>query len=381
MDSVFDKKSLCCGCSACEAACPKGAIKLKSDSLGCLYPCIDTSLCVSCGLCKKVCAFQNGVSQKDRFEKPLSFAAISCDGANRKNASSGGIFAALANSVISNGGVVYGAAYSDDFSVYHCAAENAEELEALKCSKYVQSFLDDTFKRVKQQLDNNRQVMFSGTPCQVQGLKEFLGRDYENLFLCDIVCHGVPCPSYYKSYLEHMQKRFKSKITSINFRAKKLAGQTQDIEIEFENGKRYNEYPDVDIFRSLFAEGYLLRPSCFECRYSNTNRPGDITLGDFWGVQNHDIEFNDGKGISLVLVSSKKGKKALDNIATQIKLKETILENSLQPNLKHPTKKPSDYDEFIKYEASYGLCAAAEKFSKLSTTDKLKRKLKKLIKK
>lgn len=374
----------CCGCSACENICPKNAITLKADCSGCLYPVIDEALCVYCGICKDKCPLQNSNDRKGHFEKPLSFAALSKNEEMRKGASSGGVFATLATKIIDNGGVVFGAAYDENNDVRHRLATNKAELEGLKSSKYVQSILGDTFRQVKTNLENGHKVMFTGTPCQVAGLKKYLGKlsEHSNLILCDIVCHGTPCPEYYRKHISELENRFNSRLKSVNFRAKKLRGQQQDIEYIFDNGKHYNEYADIDAYRSLFTRGYLLRQSCFECKFANTNREGDITLGDFWGVEKNNIDFASPKGTSLVLISTEKGKSFFDSVSSELYFKQTKLENSLQPNLKKPTAKPDDYESFIKYTEVNTLKSAAKKFapSQLSTLLRLKRKLGNIIK-
>lgn len=381
METLFSNKNQCCGCTACANVCPKGAISMNSDDCGFLYPQINTELCIDCGLCKKVCAFANGYENKTKMEKQLVYAAKQKDNKIRSLSSSGGTFSALCSYVAKNGGVVYGVAFDDEFNATHICGDSAQKLEKLKSSKYVQSKLNDTFKAVRTQLEQNVTVMFSGTGCQVQGLKEFLRKDYENLILVDIVCHGVPSPKVFDDYKKMMSEKYTSSIANINFRAKKIHGETQDMQIDFENGKTYSEYPDVDVFKKLFSSNLTLRPSCFECKYANTNRTGDITLGDFWGISKTIPSFDDAKGVSLVIINTQKGKKIFDAVSDNLILAESCIENALQPNLKSPTKMPENYSCFWDEYCKNGFDFVAKKYACVSSSYAKKRRFKTNIKK
>ena len=315
MENLYTNKNQCCGCTACRNICPKNAITMAEDGCGFFYPQINQSLCVDCGLCKSVCAFQNGINITQKSDYPLFYAVKNKDEAIRKTSSSGGVFATLSEYVLKNDGVVYGAAFNNAMNVVHMRADNIADCKKFRSSKYVQSRLLNTFRSVRNDLENGLTVLFSGTGCQIVGLKAFLKKDYEKLFLADIICHGVPSPKIFNDYKKFAEGKANSKINYINFRAKKIYGETQDINVKFENGKSYCEFPDVDYFKQLFSKNLILRPSCFECKYTNTTRCSDITLGDFWGISKSLPNFDDKKGVSLVIINSQKGKKIMDEIS------------------------------------------------------------------
>lgn len=381
MDNLFNKKNECCGCGACLNVCPKGAIHMQKDECGFLYPVTDAEKCIDCGLCKSVCAFQNGYKINGNLENLLVYAAKNKSENTVATSSSGGVFSALAEYVISLNGSVYGAAFDDNFNLQHSRACSIEQLQKIKGSKYIQSNVGQIYKSVKKDLENNLDVLFCSTGCQVQGLREYLKKDYKNLILVDIVCHGVPSPMAFSDYIHYMENKRNDKITKINFRAKKIYGETQDVLINFKSGKEYSEYPDVDIFKKLFGKNLLLRPSCFECRYANTHRCGDITLGDFWGIEKSVPKFDNSKGTSLVIVNSSKGKAVFDKIQKNLSIVQSSIENAMQPNLKSPTAKPQAYENFWNDYFQTGFCDTAKKYVPVSRFYRDKRRIKTLIKK
>lgn len=379
MEKLFDNKNQCCGCTACMNICPKGAISMVADSSGFEYPQIDKALCVDCGLCKSICAFQNGYKKGEAVK--TVFAAKNKSAQIRATSSSGGVFFELAKLFIEKGGVVYGAAFDGDMVVKHIKVDNINSLVALRSSKYVQSNLSYTFKEIKQQLDKGQNVMFSGTGCQVGALKGYLKKSYDNLFTVDIVCHGTPSPKLFADYKAFMEKKYDSKAVAFNFRAKKIYGETQDMFIAFENGKTYNEFPAIDSYKSLFSKNLSLRPSCFECKYTNINRPSDITLGDFWGIDKCLPDFNDKKGVTLVMLNSEKGRALFENVKEGFDVRETAVENALQPNLKAPTKKPEIYDEFQSVYSEKGFEYIFYRYAKVSVLAVAKARLNNIVKK
>lgn len=379
MEKLFDNKNQCCGCTACMNVCPKGAISMVADSSGFEYPQIDKTLCIDCGLCKSVCAFQNGYKKGEAVK--TVFAAKNNSSEIRANSSSGGVFSQLAKHFIDNGGVVYGAAFDNDLVVRHICVDESKELKKLRSSKYVQSKLDFTFKEIKQKLDKGQSVLFSGTGCQVGALKGYLKKDYDNLLTVDIVCHGTPSPKLFADYKAFMEKKYGSKAVAFNFRAKKIYGETQDMAISFENGKIYSEFPAIDVYKSLFSRNLSLRPSCFECKYTNINRPSDITLGDFWGIDKCIPNFNDKKGVTLVIPNSEKGRKLFESVKSSFAVKETAIENALQPNLKAPTKKPDGYEAFQNDYCTNGFDYIANKYAKTSALTVAKARINNTVKK
>lgn len=263
--------------------------------------------------------------------------------ATRAASRSGGIFTALSDQVLLEGGVVYGCVLTENFAAVHVRAENTEDRNRMRGSKYIQSKMGDTFKNVKEDLDSGRSVLFSGTSCQVAGLKQFLVKEYENLFCVDIICHGVPSKKVWDAYLRWQEQKKHLKITDIDFRNKKDFGWHAHVEtLYFENGK----FISSRIFKNLFYGHTVLRPSCYECPYKSVMHPGDITIADYWGIEKAAPEFDDNKGVSLVLVNNENGEKVLEQVKGQLFWKRTKLEDSLQPPLKAPFPKPENREQF-----------------------------------
>lgn len=337
--SKLDKK-FCTGCSACLNVCPVGAIEMKTDENGFSHPFVNDK-CVNCGLCEKTCP---SLSEKLHLNKEPKCFAVWANDKKRASGSSGGVFACLAEHIIDEGGVVYGAAFEKGCrKLKHIAINTKIELPKIYKSKYVQSEVGEAFADVKKNLENDKPVLFSGTPCQVDGLKAYLGKDYDNLFTVDILCHGVPSPMAFNKFLDEVAKG--REIVSVDFRDKKHGWGTL-ISVTFADGSVHYDYYNGNYFRA-FLSGLSMRESCLSCKYAQPNRVGDITLGDFWGVQNFKKEWNDGKGTSLVLCNSKKGLNLFNAINSDIAKKEqvgykTVVEISTKANaaLVRPTYPP-----------------------------------------
>ena len=324
----------CCGCTACASICPHNAISMKPDTLGFLYPEVDMEKCVDCGLCEKVCAFNNNYDTSLNLSQPDVYAARHKDMQEIETSRSGAAFIALSDWVIEHGGIVYGAGYTDHFRVVHKRAVSKEERNEFKGSKYVQSDLTGVFRQVKADLKAGLLVMFSGTPCQTAGLNSYVGKKLrENLYLVDIVCHGVPGPFIWRDYLAYLERKHGDKICWVNFRDKQLYGWTAHHEsFKFVNGG------GKMTFTYTFYKHIMFRHSCGVCPYTNTRRPSDITLADFWGWEKTDPTFNaDDKGVSLVLINTEKGRKLFEAVKDNMNIIPVKLEDCLQPNLQHPS--------------------------------------------
>lgn len=278
-----------------------------------------------------------------KWNKPKVFAVQHKAEEIRARSRSGGIFTALSDYVLENNGVVYGCVLVRDFSAVHMRAENKNDRNRMRGSKYIQSCMGDTFKLVKDDLESGRTVLFSGTSCQVAGLQGFLGKDYHNLFCVDIVCHGVPSLKVWKKYLVWQEERIGSKVMSVDFRNKTDFGWRDHVEtLWFENGQKVSS----KIFTTLFYGHTILRPSCYECPFKSVVHPGDITIADYWGIEKAAPEFDDNKGVSLVLVNSDKGDGYFKKVMEIIRWKETKIENSMQPPLQHPFPEPKNRKNF-----------------------------------
>lgn len=277
------------------------------------------------------------------WNKPEVFAVQHKDEKVRASSRSGGIFTALSDYVLEQDGVVYGCVLTEGFEAVHVRADSTHVRERMRGSKYIQSRMNDTYKNVKYDLEAGRNVLFSGTSCQVAGLKGYLRREYENLLCIDIVCHGVPSPKVWKAYLAWQEKKNRSKVKKVDFRNKKDFGWREHIEtLYLSNGQTVNS----KVFTTLFYGHSILRPCCYECPYKSVTHPGDITIADYWGIEKAAPEFDDNKGVSLTLINNEKGKEFFDAIKDQVKCKETRLEDSMQPPLIAPFPEPENRMNF-----------------------------------
>lgn len=305
---MLAEKKICTGCGACAASCPLNCIEMQEDWEGFRYPIIDGERCISCRKCESLCPVLNKLPV---YEEPQAYGAKHKDDGIRSLSSSGGVFPALASFVLKNGGAVCGAAYAEDFSVEHRIIEDAEDIIKLQGAKYAQSRAERMFPRIRSILESGRHLLFTGTPCQTAGLKAYLRRDYENLILVDMICHGVPSPKVWKTYLEYrMQEDANGAGISLVNQRDKSSGWSRyrySLRIDYQNGKTYSVQQGKDMFMLGFVNNLYLRPSCAQCQFKGLSRCADITLGDYWDVWSQHPEIDDDKGVSLVLVSTKKG--------------------------------------------------------------------------
>ena len=325
----IEKKNECCGCHACFNICPKNAIEMIEDEKGFKYPKINENKCINCELCKKVCPILN----KNKISNtPKAYSCINKNENIRMNSSSGGIFTLIAEEIIDKGGIVFGVQFDNDFNVIHSYTSDKEELYKFRGSKYVQSIIGDNYKIIKKFLEEGKYVLFTGTPCQVEGLYAFLQKDYDNLYTEDIICHGVPSPKVWKKHKEELEKQNNSKIKTMNFRDKSDGWLTYCLNYEFENSNSYKELNSKSNYMQAFLKNLSIREACYDCKFKTKNRKSDITLADFWGIQNIKPEMNDNKGTSLVIVNSSKGVALFEKIQEKIKFVETDFEESIKYN-------------------------------------------------
>ena len=375
-EQLYTSSEYCCGCSACKNICPQGAIRMEADEYGFVFPCVDESLCVDCGLCQKACSFKNSSPGNE----PLKVYAAKINSDEIKKSSSGGIFAAIAKSVINNGGTVYGAAFTDGFTVKHVRAKNTEELMPILGSKYVQSDISNSYMLAKDDLENGKSVLFSGTPCQIDGLYGFLQKKYENLYTADIICHGVPSAKMFSDYLKSLES--KSKIRDFVFRSKDIGGEMTS-KILYENGKEKYLPRSASPYSYLYIKSYISRNSCYSCKYAGRRRIGDITLGDFWGIEQYHPEFDADGGVSCILINRENGKRVFETIAKDISFISSTAENAAANNaqLNHPIKKPEGRNTVLNAYKNEGYSAVEKQYRSISKGAKYISETKLIIKK
>ena len=332
MISLDDKKN-CCGCGACVQTCPKKCIVMKEDEEGFLYPQIDLASCINCELCEKVCPIIQVKTNKTigTNNDPNVYVAYCKDECVRMDSSSGGLFSAIANPILDAEGVVFGAALDDENTVQHVAICEKLDLEKLRGSKYVQSNTLQTFSEVKKYLTAGKVVLYTGTACQIAGLKSFLRKDYENLYTIDVLCHGVPSPKLWNRYLDEQKKSHGADVRRTFFRHKKYGWKTYAVSLEFTNDTAYVSIFNKDAYMQMFLQNICLRPSCHSCQFKNIHRPSDITLGDCWGIEKYMPDMDDNKGTSVVLVHTKKGQELLDSISDKLVIRNAELDQALPP--------------------------------------------------
>lgn len=325
------EKSQCCGCTACSSICPKKAIVMKQDEEGFMYPIIDKSKCVNCGLCDKVCPVKN--VKEERFEQK-AYIVNNKNDEIRKDSTSGGAFTPIAEYVLNRGGVVFGATFDKNYNVVHTYVDNKESLTILRGSKYVQSFLGDTFKQVKDFLNDNRMVCFSGTPCQIEGLKKFLQKDYKNLITVDVMCHAAPSPLVWKKYLNYEVSKLKGKkIKKVLFRDKSKYGYKYSTMTIKTDKDEYSKGVESDPYLRAFFGDLSDRPSCYDCKFKKQCHVSDFTIWDCFVVDNFDKNLDDDKGTSRILINTENGRNIFDKIKENYSYTE-VKTQSLVKNVK-----------------------------------------------
>lgn len=339
---TLDKKS-CSGCTACICACPKQCITLNPDEEGFFYPEIDTSECVECGLCEKICPFD-----KPKYENTEVQEVYACyvkDVSERQKSTSGGVFYAISKWVIDNGGIVYGAAFDCNFKLRHIGVDNMQDLEQLRGSKYLQSYLGNVFQEIKCQLSSGRWVYFVGCGCQVAGLNAFLRKKYETLITSDLVCHGVPSQLMFDYHLDYLRRKENGEITSYSFRDLKGWGVCETYSYNSQTrGKGTRCYPTYYLSPYLysFMWAYNYRYSCYDCKFSQIPRQGDVTLADYWGIAKYFPELDRSKGVSLILVNTLQGSKIWSFIEKTLEYRKSNVSDAAAENgnLVHKTVMP-----------------------------------------
>lgn len=370
---VYQNKNQCSGCTACMNSCPMNAILMLADSEGFSYPQIDSEKCTECGLCQMICPFHEGYPTDMNLHVPAVYAVKHIDYDIRMASSSGGMFTVLSDYILQKHGVVYGAAFDHEFSVRHKKAETAQDRDRFRGSKYVQSDMGNIFQDVKAELDRERNVLFTGTPCQIAGLKAFLGKkNYNSLIMCDLVCLGTPSPLIWKDYVSFLEKKKGCTLQSFNFRDKGQGWHTSRLCAQFTDGTLLYNTPIVDSFNSIFYQHIALRPSCHACVFTNFERPSDITIADFWGIENSKPEFDDNRGVSLVLVNTKKGEAVFEKVKDQLVYETSNMDECRQRHLTVPAEPSPKRNEFWHDYYEHGFEYVAKKYTEHGLVNRAK---------
>lgn len=356
----------CTGCTACASSCPKEAISMHPNEEGFLVPIVDENKCIECGICVQKCQALNKMISKNKNQQ--RYFGLKNTNLIRKKSSSGGAFTFIAQKVLNDGGIVCAAVMDEKFEVSHTFVERVDQLNKMRNTFYVQSKLNDCFVRIKEYLNQGKKVLFVGTPCQVSGLRFFLGRSYENLLLVDIVCHGVPSPMVFQKFITELKSR--GKLTEFKFRDPESGWSGYHVSAII-NGKKIMNRLWLQSFNNLFSHNMINRLSCATCQYACYDRQGDITIGDFWGIKKVDSGFADDLGISLVITNTNQGEKVIvdhgDICIKEFAKNETVQHSLIKPSKANP--KRSDAFAILK---SHGYGALSRKYGENNVYGRMK---------
>ena len=380
--TLFDTKQKCSGCGACMNACGRNAISMEEGEFGYHYPVIDAEKCIECGACQKVCGYQN---LPEKNCTVACYGATAQDGELLSRSASGGVFAVLAKDVLEKGGIVYGAAMpleKGGFHPKHVRIDSKKELPMLQGSKYVHSDTGMTYSHAKEDLKAGKQVLYSGTPCQIAGLLKFLGKEYENLLTAEVICHGVPSAKMFRDFIAVLEEENGGKITDFGFRSKKKK-QTKlaMLQLSKENSfKQLIKSGHELSYLHYFGKGAISRESCYQCPFATAQRVADVTLGDFWGFHEEypqERSLIDSKGISCVLVNTSRGKRAIDSLKDRLTVLNADPHKIARHNeqLNFPCQYPQERDVILQLYRHGGYRAVENHFCKSCKTERLRHAL------
>ncbi|MCM0323222.1 Coenzyme F420 hydrogenase/dehydrogenase, beta subunit C-terminal domain [Bacteroides fragilis] len=382
--NIIDK-SACCGCTACQSKCPKNAINLIADDEGFKYPVVNDELCVECGLCVAVCPMISKVERlRDNDFQPNVYMVKNKSDEVRYKSSSGGVFTALYESIIQKGGAVYGARYEKEyfFKVKHDRATTIQECEQFRKSKYVQSDLSGVFEVIKDDLSNGRRVLFSGTPCQVSGLRLYLRNiNIDNLYIVDMICHSVPSPLLWEEFIKYIGIKHGSQVIDFTSRYKKAGWHTNYNCYVLKNGKKYYRNKLSCNHHSLFNAKLISRPCCYSCKFTDLPHTGDLTMADFWGIENVDKAFDDNKGVSALVINTPKGRQLFEKIKDKLVCQPSTAQTILAYNHSESISMNPKRDQFWEDYRNLGYLYVAKKYADYSYSRRLVWYLKKMVRK
>ena len=363
----------CTLCGSCYNACPVDAISFKTLYLDFLYPAIDNSRCVGCDRCEKSCPILAD-KQEPESGYPIAFAARSRDEEARRKSSSGGVFYELASEILSEGGYICGAVFDDHFHVKHIVSNTQKDLYRMMGSKYAQSDMGMCFRQIKTLLDEGKNVLFTGCPCQVAGLRTYIGRKHPNLLLVELICHGIPSDHMLQTYIGMQERKYGARLTRMEFRNKKKGWHNSSVRMEFENGRVHSEPMTFDTYMQGYFRGVTLKESCFSCQFRGFKSGSDLTIGDLWGAEISIPDMDDNNGLSAVIVNSEKGTLFLNRskiIRRQFEIDKILKYNqSLLTSFDEGAQRTA----FYAYTERYDLERAIETFFQETLLQKAKRK-------
>lgn len=397
MLKIIDKVK-CCGCSACVSICPKNCISFIDDNEGFSYPVVDMQQCIDCHKCEKVCpilnkknseitynecqtkeAFTHAVCLNVEGDMPNVYAAYNLNGSIRENSTSGGVFSALANYIFDRNGWVFGVIVDDRKGIQHYGTPNREELYKFRGSKYVQSDMTGVYAQIRGLLKKDNWVLYSGTPCQVEGLKKYLGTVYDKLVTVDIFCHGVGSPMYWGKYVHHMEEKYKSPIKMVKFREKTYGYNSACMALYFENGDSSHKGHDDDLYWTAFSKCFIFRPSCYACQFKTIRHVSDFTIGDFWSSKELPEDFERANGCTLIIEQSDRAGCILKELEKSLKCHAVEMEKALLINggpmpskLISSSPIPKKFADFRKDMNRLGLEELTHKYMPLTFKQRIK---------
>ena len=381
--NLFESKYDCSACSACKHICPRSAISMEADEEGFLYPKIDEESCIGCKKCLLVCPIKQPPIPQGKLNPPQIYAIKHKSEDVRSSSTSGGVFTAISDYVLEEDGLVYGAAFDEKMELVHKSASGKKARDELRGSKYIQSNLSDTYGQIISDLGEDKKVLFSGTPCQTAGLINLLKMlkiDYSNLTVVDIVCHGVPSPMVWQDHIKDLEESKDQKLLKYTFRDKSRGWRGYKICVEYEDGELDDKSDKALLYINLYKTNKTIRPCCYRCRFANTKRPSDLTMGDYWGIEKVFRDFDDGRGVSLLYLNTKKGQEIYKKISKDLVAYESSVKKSLQSNLRRPTAETPDRRAFWRDYKKRGYKYAGKKHTKKSILRRIKIKTLLLIK-
>lgn len=380
MERVYDKKTECCGCTLCAEKCPTDAISMEMTD-GFSYPVIHSARCIDCGLCRRVCIiqhpFEGAAAPADAFAGKIHDEAV------RMQSSSGGAFTALSDRFLKDGGVVCGAVFDELMHVRHAVTDTVTGRDEMRGSKYVQSDMEGVYSQLQAALDAGRKVLFTGNPCAVAAVKRRFKEFDRQLYTVDLICHGVPSPEVWHSYIAHLENLYGKSVTGYTFRDKQNGWRDYHAVVTFSDGTTARDTDAINSYIELFRYDLCLRPSCTACPYTAMQREGDITLGDFWGVEKVFAHLDDNKGISAILINTEKGKELLACLQESMQLQPCAVQDIAagQPNMHHPSKASVKADAFARDLRALPFDKVLKKYTRIGRKRRIIDVMKKVLRK